>query len=322
MTTRIRHTLTSVSIVATALTLFSLHGVAQQPAPTPQPEKPRGNPADTEVWEPVPKVVAPGPGQASPSAPPADAVVLFDGTNIDQWVSTKDKSPAKWTVADGVMTVNKPTGNIETKRSFTNYQLHLEWRIPENITGTNQARGNSGLFLATTGGADGGYELQILDSYNNKTYVNGQAASIYKQYPPLVNAMRKPGEWQVYDVVWTAPTFNTDGSLKTPAYVTAFHNGVLVQNHVALKGGTRLHRPAPVQGARAVADPVAVARRQERADQLPQYLASGALRGVGSPAVFPRDSRPLSALTGSRGRRACPPAAPCERRGGRSADRA
>ncbi len=141
-------------------------------------------------------------------------------------------------MADGVLTVKKTAGNIETKRSFKNYQLHLEWRIPPDITGADQARGNSGLFLASTGAGDGGYELQILDSYNNKTYVNGQAGSIYKQGIPLANAMRKPGEWQVYDVVWTAPTFNADGTVKTPAYVTAFQNGVLLQNHFELKGET------------------------------------------------------------------------------------
>ena len=141
-------------------------------------------------------------------------------------------------MADGILTVNKAAGNIETKRSFTNYQLHIEWRIPEGVTGEGQARGNSGVFLASTGTGDSGYELQVLDSYNNKTYVNGQAASIYKQSIPLVNASRKPGEWQSYDVVWTAPTFNADGSVKTPAYVTAFHNGVLVQNHFELKGET------------------------------------------------------------------------------------
>src|ERR1019366_881920 len=119
---------------------------------------------------------------------------------------------------------------IQTKKSFTGYQLHIEWRVPENITGSGQARGNSGVFLASTGGGDAGYELQVLDSYQNETYVNGQAGSIYKQYPPLVNASRKPGEWQVYDVIWTAPRFNEDGSLKSAARVTVFHNGVLVQN--------------------------------------------------------------------------------------------
>ena len=200
---------------------------AQQPPPTAKPE-------DTEVWKPEPKVVTPG---ADCSGAPSDAVVLFGGTDLSEWVNVKDQSPASWAVADGVITVNKKSGNIETKRRFHNYQLHIEWLEPADIAGTGQARGNSGLFLASTGPGDAGYELQILDSYNNKTYVNGQAASIYKQAIPLANAMRKPGEWQVYDVIWTAPTF--DGtSVKTPAYVTVLHNGVLVQNHFALKGET------------------------------------------------------------------------------------
>ncbi len=210
---------------------ISLAGALAFQAPTAQKPKPE----DTEVWEPVPTVVTPGQVE---SAPPSDAIVLFDGKSLDEWVSTRDKSPAGWTVADGVITVNKKAGNIETKRSFRNYQLHIEWRIPTVITGTGQGRGNSGLFLASTGPGDAGYEMQILDSYENKTYVNGQAGSIYKQYPPLVNACRKPGEWQSYDVVWTAPTFNDDGSVKTPAYVTALHNGVLVQDHSELKGET------------------------------------------------------------------------------------
>ena len=195
----------------------------------------RTGPEATEFPTPVPRVVAPA---AAPNAAPADAIVLFDGTNLDEWVSAGDHSPAKWTVADGIVTVVKSAGNIETKRKFTNYQLHLEWRVPENVTGQGQARGNSGLFLASTGPGDAGYELQILDSYNNPTYVNGQAASVYKQYIPLVNASRKPGEWQTYDVIWTAPLFNDDGTVKSRAYVTAFHNGVLVQNHVELKGET------------------------------------------------------------------------------------
>jgi hypothetical protein len=215
------------ALIATAAPLS-----AQQAA---APGAPRHQ--DTEIWEPVPKVVTPG---ATDAEPPSDAIVLFDGKNLDQWVSAQDKSPAKWTVADGVLTVNKTkgVGNIETKRSFKNYQLHVEWKIPENITGSDQARGNSGVFLASTGPGDAGYELQVLDSYNNKTYVNGQAGSIYKQAIPLVNANRKPGEWQTYNVVWTAPTFQEDGSLKTPAYVTVFFNGVLVENRFELKGET------------------------------------------------------------------------------------
>ena len=226
------------TLVSVGVPLF-----AQQPAPAPQkverqaaPESAAAKPEDTEVWEPVPKVVTPG---ANNTAPPSDAIVLFAGKNLDEWVSAQDKSPAKWTVANGILTVNKAAGNIETRRTFRNYQLHIEWEIPENITGTGQARGNSGVFLASPGSGDAGYELQILDSYDNKTYVNGQAGSIYKQGIPLANPNRKPGEWQTYDVVWTAPIFNADGSLKTPAYVTVFFNGVLVQNHFELKGETR-----------------------------------------------------------------------------------
>ncbi len=192
----------------------------QQPAPqngnqqaTAAPAAPK--PEDTEVWEPVPKVVTPG---ATCTAPPSDAIILFDGKDLNEWVSAQDKLPAKWTVADGILTVSKApgVGNIETKRAFKNYQLHVEWKIPDNITGSGQARGNSGVFLASLGPGDAGYELQVLDSYNNKTYVNGQAGSIYKQGIPLANANRKPGEWQTYDVVWTAPSFSEDGSLKTP----------------------------------------------------------------------------------------------------------
>jgi hypothetical protein len=225
-----------VTLMALASTLFSQQTASPHEAQRPAATSPAGpKHQDTEVWEPEPAVVTPG---AVNTAPPSDAIVLFDGKNLDEWVSAKDKSPAQWIVADGVLTVNKSAGNIETKRTFRNYQLHIEWRIPENITGTDQARGNSGVFLASTGPGDAGYELQVLDSYKNKTYVNGQAGSIYKQGIPLVNPNRKPGEWQTYDVVWTAPIFNADGSLKTPAYVTVFFNGVLVQNHFELKGET------------------------------------------------------------------------------------
>jgi hypothetical protein len=214
--------LASAALLAVAAPLF-----AQTPA--------GAKPEDTEIWEPIPAVVTPG---ATWGAPPSDAIILFDGKNLDEWVSNKDKSPAKWNVANGVMTVSKGEGNIETKRSFTNYQLHLEWKVPTSITGTGQARGNSGVFLASLGAGDAGYELQVLDSYQNKTYVNGMAGSLYKQAIPLANPTRKPGEWNVYDVVWTAPTFNEDGSVKTPAFATVFFNGVVVENHFELKGQT------------------------------------------------------------------------------------
>jgi hypothetical protein len=230
MNTHLSRTLVIIALACTTVPVF-----AQQPA-QPKPE-------DTEVWEPVPKVVTPG---ATCGAVPSDAIVLFDGKNLDEWVSAQDHSPAKWTVADGILTVSKApgVGNIETKRTFKNYQLHIEWKIPENITGSGQGRGNSGVFLASTGPGDAGYELQVLDAYNNKTYVNGMAGSMYKQAIPLANPARKPGEWQTYDVVWTAPTFKDDGSVNTPAYVTVFFNGVLVENHFELKGET-LYRGQP-----------------------------------------------------------------------------
>jgi hypothetical protein len=213
----------------------------------------KGDPKLTEVYSPVPPVVSPGKtcGEA-----PSDAILLFGGSNLDQWRSVKDTTqPAGWIVKDGIITVNKPSGNIETKQSFMDYQLHVEWRIPENISGSGQARGNSGIFLASTGGGDGGYELQVLDSYNNATYVNGQAGSIYKQSIPLANANRKPGEWQAYDIAWTAPRFNEDGSVKSPAKVTVFLNGVLLQNNYELKGQTmyigqpfyKKHGPSPIK---------------------------------------------------------------------------
>lgn len=192
-------------------------------------------PEETEVWTPVPKKIT--PGKAIGSAP-SDAIVLFNGKNLDEWVTVSDKSPAKWIVDGDIMTVDKSSGNIETKRSFNNYQLHIEWRVPANITGTGQARGNSGVFLASTGKGDDGYELQVLDNYENKTYVNGMAGSIYKQAIPLVNPSLQAGEWQSYDVIWTAPVFNEDGSVKSTAKVTVFFNGVLVENNFELIGKT------------------------------------------------------------------------------------
>jgi len=213
----------------------------------------QGDPKATEFYSPVPKVVSPG---NTPADAPSDAIVLFDGKNLDKWTSVKTPGEAAaWTVADGIFTVSKSTGNIQTKQSFTDYQLHLEWRIPANITGTGQARGNSGVFLASTGPGDDGYEIQILDCFNNSTYVNGQTGSVYKQSVPMANACKKPGEWQTYDIFWNAPRFNDDGTVKTPAYVTVIHNGVLLQNHTELKGQTvyignpfyKKHGAAPIK---------------------------------------------------------------------------
>ncbi len=219
--------------VFAALALAGAGLMAQQPGT--EQKSTQMKPEETELWQPVPRVVTPGAGCA---AAPSDAIVLFDGHNEDEWVEVQDKSPAQWIVHDGILTVSKTAGSIETKRAFRNYQLHIEWRIPADITGSGQGRGNSGVFLASTGTGDAGYELQVLDGYNNPTYVNGMVGSLYKQSIPLVNASRKPGEWQSYDVVWTAPVFNEDGTLKSPAYVTVFLNGVLVDDHFELKGQT------------------------------------------------------------------------------------
>jgi len=211
----------------------------------------KAKPEDTEIWEPVPKVVTPA---ATPGGAPSDAIILFDGSNLDQWVQNSDGSPAKWDVHDGILTVNKNYGNIETKQKFTNYQLHIEWREPTDLEGSGQGRGNSGVFLASTGKGDDGYELQVLDPYNNKTYVNGMAGSLYKQAIPLANPGRPDGEWQTYDVIWTAPTFNTDGSLKTPAKATVLFNGVVVENSFELWGPT-LYIGKPVYKAHG-AEPI------------------------------------------------------------------
>ncbi|MEM7511962.1 MAG: DUF1080 domain-containing protein [Bacteroidota bacterium] len=184
-------------------------------------------PKYTEVWEPEPAIVTPGEG----TAPPSDAIVLFDGTDLSEWTNAKGKTPG-WKL-EGDMVITKPgTGYMISKRSFGDVQLHIEWKAPTKIEGEGQGRGNSGVFLM------GKYEVQVLDSYDNRTYSNGQAASVYKQHIPLVNAMRPPGEWQMYDIIFKAPTFNEDGTLRAPATFTVLHNGILVQNHVTLLGPT------------------------------------------------------------------------------------
>jgi hypothetical protein len=190
------------------------------------------DPKLTEVWEPVPRVVTPGRGNAAPS----DALVLFEGKDLSQWESVSG-GPAKWTIGDAAFTVVRGTGDIRTKRAFGDCQLHIEWRTPAEVAGAGQARGNSGVYL------QGRYEVQVLDSYNNATYVNGQAASVYKQYIPLVNASLKPGEWQTYDIFFRAPRFSENGTLDKPAYITVVHNGVLVQDHVQIKGATVYRGP-------------------------------------------------------------------------------
>ncbi|HWA01263.1 MAG TPA: family 16 glycoside hydrolase [Caulobacterales bacterium] len=181
----------------------------------------------TEIWTPVPAKVAPGAN----AAPPSDAVVLFDGRDLSKWEGASG-GEARWNVSRGVITVAPGTGDIRTRESFGDMQLHIEWRppvLPADKTG--QDRGNSGVFLQER------YEVQVLDTFENRTYVNGQAGSIYKQYPPLVNASLPPGQWQSYDIIYTAPRFNGH-MLVSPARVTVLQNGVLVQNNVTLAGST------------------------------------------------------------------------------------
>ena len=176
---------------------------------------------------------------AAPGKPPSDATVLFDGKDISSWVSL-DGSPTRWIVRDGYLECVRGSGYVRTLQNFGDCQLHVEWAAPTPARGEGQGRGNSGVFF----GLDR-YEIQVLDSYNAKTYADGAAASVYGQYPPLVNASRPPGEWQTYDILWTAPRFETDGKLKSPARVTVLHNGVLVQNNVELTGPTSWLERAP-----------------------------------------------------------------------------
>lgn len=198
----------------------------------------------TELWEPVPPPVTPG----EDGAPPSDAIVLLDGSNLDAWEAVKGGAPG-WHLADGVTTVVPGTGDIRTRGVFEDVQLHIEWRTPAVIEGEGQGRGNSGIFLMER------YEVQVLDSYENPTYSNGQAASIYKQHIPLVNASRPPGEWQTYDILFTAPRFNNAGRIVSPAKVTVLHNGVLVQHGAVVQGeteyigapGYETHGPAPIR---------------------------------------------------------------------------
>ena len=173
-----------------------------------------------------PKIIKPGSADKAPS----DAIVLFDGKDFSAWKGTDN-----WKIENGYMIAGK--GNIETKQGFGDCQLHIEWSAATPPKGEGQARSNSGVFLMNT------YEIQVLDSYDNKTYFDGQAGAIYKQTPPMVNATKPPGEWNVYDIIWTAPRFNEDGSLKSPAYITALHNGAVILNHFELLGDTPFNRP-------------------------------------------------------------------------------
>jgi hypothetical protein len=211
--------------------------------------------ADMQEWpihdesRPMPPVIDPGPAPA-PAAVPSDAIVLFDGRDLSGWTTSKG-APATWAVRDGYMEVVKGAGSIRTKREFGDCQLHVEWASPAAGVGAGQDRGNSGVFLMDM------YEVQVLDSYGSKTYADGMAAAIYGQYPPLVNASRKPGEWQTYDIVFRAPRFDAAGGVVSPAYLTVFHNGALVQDHEPLTGQTA-HKARPPYKAHADRLPISL----------------------------------------------------------------
>ncbi len=229
----------ALSLTATLTTLISW----TVSAPQGKNQGPEKNPGYTDTpvipgtkWRvhdahrPRPAVVQPG----SAGKPPSDAIVLFDGTDLSGWTGRGDK--AGWKVENGYMEVNG-TGDIRTREEFGDCQLHIEWATPAKVKGHSQGRGNSGVFVL------GRYEIQVLDSYDNKSYADGQAAAIYAQYPPIVNASRGPGEWQSYDIIFEGPRFK-DGKLVRPAYATVFHNGVLVHNHRELIGGATHRRVA------------------------------------------------------------------------------
>jgi hypothetical protein len=212
-----KHFLLSLSLFLITCNLFS------------QAQLRIGEPKLTEQWIPEPRIIAPG---STAQDAPSDAIVLFNGSDASAF-QAKDGGAVKWKIENGCMTVAGGTGEIRTKEGFGSCQLHIEWRTPAEVKGDGQGRGNSGIFFMSR------YELQVLDSYNNRTYSNGQAGSIYKQLPPLVNASRGPGEWQTYDVIFIAPEFYEDGSVKSQARITVFHNGVLVQNNATLWGGSQ-----------------------------------------------------------------------------------
>lgn len=214
----------AVAVFAVGLSASPLALAQQNPTPPAMP------PQATEFYTPVPPKITPGPAN---NQAPSDAIVLFDGSSLSGFVSANNgSSPAPWKIENGELVVQKGTGDIQSKLAFGDAQYHIEWSAPTEIVGEGQGRGNSGFFLM------GLYEVQILDSYESKTYTNGQAGSIYKQHPPLVNPLRAPGEWNYYDIIFKAPRFDKNGILTSPATVTVLINGVLVQNHSILSGPT------------------------------------------------------------------------------------
>jgi len=210
-----------------AVPYMTIDGVlVHESDPAKQPQPPVVSPGEASIRK--------GPGQA-----PSDAVVLFDGMGLSGWMSAEDGKPLRWTVRDGALMPMEDAGMIRSRQEFGSCQLHMEWATPTSVTGDGQGRGNSGVFIM------GRYEVQILDSYSNPTYPDGQAAALYGRQPPLVNACRKPGEWQTYDIIFHRPAF-VDGKVAKRATFTVFHNGVLVHDHYKLSGGTIWRGPHAV----------------------------------------------------------------------------
>jgi hypothetical protein len=225
------------------LTAAALHFVGLLITTAVAQAQPDPNFLDHDRTRPQPPVVtgATASTQEQPGKPPSDALVLFDGKDISQWVAM-DGSPTKWITRDDYMECVRGSGYVRTLQDFGDCQLHVEWATPVPPHGEGQGRGNSGVFL----GLDR-YEIQVLDSFGSQTYADGSAAAVYGQYPPLVNASRPPGEWQIYDIIYTAPRFDAQGKLLSPVHLTVFHNGVLVQNNVQLTGPTSWLERAPYQ---------------------------------------------------------------------------
>ncbi|MEP1490330.1 MAG: DUF1080 domain-containing protein [Algibacter sp.] len=226
-------------IIALVLIFSSLCSFSQE-------NKKKMKPQETEIWEPKVTVVKPGENNSAPS----DAIVLFDGTDLSQWIKVKDSTVANWHLnKDGSMTVKNKAGDIATKQNFGSIQLHIEWKSPSEVQGKSQSRANSGIFIQSR------YELQVLDNNNNDTYVNGQVASIYKQSAPLVHAAVKTGEWNMYDIIYHAPEFDLGGNIAKQATITVLLNGVLVQDHFKIIGPTEFigypkytkHGKAPIK---------------------------------------------------------------------------
>ena len=234
---KIRTLITILAIIALGLAGLAAAAIQNNPRA-----------AELQKWaihdetRPMPPVVDPGPAGA-PVPAPSDAVVLFDGKDLSQWTNSRG-APAAWKVENGYMEVIKDAGSIKTKRGFGDCQLHIDWAAPSVVVGSGQDRGNSGVFLMDT------YEVQVLDCYNNKTYADGMTAAIYGQFPPLLNACRKPGEWQTYDIIFHAPRFDKDGKLLGPARMTVFHNGIVVHDNDELTGPTQ-HKARPPYKAHA-----------------------------------------------------------------------